>query len=95
MFILKYTHSLTPDNSIDGSSLQGTSHKKYIYDIHVENMVTRLVQPEFTVNTPRNWHMGNLNLLVGNCGRAWLAQLVRSLPSDHKLPSSIPGFAEI
>ena len=26
---------------------------------------------------------------------AWLAQLVRSLPSDHKVPSSIPGFAEI
>ena len=28
-------------------------------------------------------------------GRAWLAQLVRSLPSDHKVPSSILGTAEI
>ena len=28
-------------------------------------------------------------------GRAWLAQLVRFLPSDHKVPSSIPGSAEI
>ena len=28
-------------------------------------------------------------------GRAWLAQLVRSLPSDHKVPSSIRGSAEI
>ena len=27
--------------------------------------------------------------------REWLAQLVRSLPSDHKVPSSIPGSAEI
>ena len=27
--------------------------------------------------------------------RAWLAQLVRSLPSNHKVPGSIPGFAEI
>ena len=27
--------------------------------------------------------------------RAWLAQLVRSLPSDHKVPSSIPGSPEI
>ena len=26
---------------------------------------------------------------------AWLAQLVRSLPSNHKVPGSIPGFAEI
>ena len=25
----------------------------------------------------------------------WLAQLVRSLPSDHKVPGSIPGFAKI
>ena len=30
-----------------------------------------------------------------NVGRAWLAQFVRSLPSDHKVPGSIPGFAEI
>ena len=28
-------------------------------------------------------------------GWAWLAQLVRSLPSNQKVPSSIPGFAEI
>ena len=28
-------------------------------------------------------------------GREWLAQQVRSLPSDHKVPGSIPGFAEI
>ena len=28
-------------------------------------------------------------------GRAWLAQLVRSLPSSHKVPGSILGFAEI
>ena len=28
-------------------------------------------------------------------GRAWLAQLVRSLPSEHKVPSSIPGTAKI
>ena len=28
-------------------------------------------------------------------GRAWLAQLVRSLPSNHKVPGSIIGFAEI
>ena len=28
-------------------------------------------------------------------GRALLAQLVRSLPSDHKVPSSIAGFAEV
>ena len=27
--------------------------------------------------------------------QAWLAQLVRSVPSDHKVPGSIPGFAEI
>ena len=25
-------------------------------------------------------------------GRAWLAQLVRSLSSDHKVPSSIPAL---
>ena len=25
----------------------------------------------------------------------WLMQLVRSLPFDRKLPSSIPGFAEV
>ena len=31
----------------------------------------------------------------GDVGRAWLAQLVRSLTSDHKVPSSIPGSAEI
>ena len=28
-------------------------------------------------------------------GRTWLAQLVRSLLSDHKVSSSIPGSAEI
>ena len=28
-------------------------------------------------------------------GRAWLAQLVRSLPFNHKVPSSIPGSAKI
>ena len=28
-------------------------------------------------------------------GRAWLVQLVRSLPSDHKVLGFIPGFAEI
>ena len=28
-------------------------------------------------------------------GWAWLAQLVRYLPSSHKVPSSISGFAEI
>ena len=28
-------------------------------------------------------------------GRAWLAQLVRSLYSDHKVPGLISGFAEI
>ena len=27
--------------------------------------------------------------------RAWLIQLVRSLPSDHKVPGSIPGSAKI
>ena len=29
------------------------------------------------------------------CKRAWLAQFERSLPSDYKVPGSIPGFAEI
>ena len=27
-------------------------------------------------------------------GRAWLAQLVRSLPSNHKVPGSIFGYAK-
>ena len=27
-------------------------------------------------------------------GREWLTQLVRSLPSNQKVPSLIPGFAE-
>ena len=29
-----------------------------------------------------------------NTGRAWLAQLVRSLPSNHKVPGSILGYAK-
>ena len=33
--------------------------------------------------------------LNNDFGRAWLAQLVRSLLSDHKVPSSIPCSAEI
>ena len=28
-------------------------------------------------------------------GQPWLVQLVTSLPSDNKVPCSIPGFAEI
>ena len=28
-------------------------------------------------------------------GRAWLAQLVRFLPSNHKVPSSNPGSAKV
>ena len=39
--------------------------------------------------------LGNRKLISINMGRAWLAQLVRSLLSDHKVPSSIPGSAEI
>ena len=31
---------------------------------------------------------------VFNKGRAWLAQLVRSLPSNHKVPGSILGSAK-
>ena len=34
-------------------------------------------------------------IFLTSYGRAWLAQLVRSLPSNHKVPGSIPGFAEI
>ena len=33
--------------------------------------------------------------VISRIKRAWLAQLVRSLPSDHKVPSSIPGSTEI
>ena len=32
---------------------------------------------------------------IAGVGRTWLAQLVRPLPSNHKVPGSIPGFAEI
>ena len=35
------------------------------------------------------------HVLCGFIGRVWLAQFVRSLPSDYKVPGSIPGFAEI
>ena len=38
------------------------------------------------------WNMVSLWI---SSGWAWLVQLVRSLPSDHKVPSSILGSAKI
>ena len=32
---------------------------------------------------------------LSSIGQVWLAQLVRSLPSDNKVPGLIVGFAEI
>ena len=46
---------------------------------------------EATVSSMR----GFILLLLITMTEVWLTQLVRSLPSDHKIPSSIPGSAEI
>ena len=60
--------------------------KKYSFQIYFTHVL----------KTFENLHL-NLNFIskVTDSGWAWLAKLVRSLPSSHKVPGSIPGFAEI
>ena len=52
------------------------------------------------ISSSSNWNIHytsiqNSFITHFTCGRAWLAQLVRSTSSVHKVPSSIPGSAEI
>ena len=56
----------------------------YLHDSHATDIIL--------YQALDNWLWIDLTWMVG---RAWLAQLVRSLPSDHKVPGSIPSFAEI
>ena len=69
-----------------------------LHDVRIKECQNFRVSEFYRCQFPKKINIlarpNKMSLIKGR-GRAWLAQLVRSLPSDHKVPSSIPGFAEI
>ena len=63
---------------------------------HTQSRMQDAIGSEITIVFPKKACAElNAGCYSEQCGRAWLAQLVRSLPSDDKVHGSIPGFAEI
>ena len=54
-----------------------------------------LADPELLKHAKTQYAAERKSSHIPCCGRVWLAQLVRSLPSNHKVPSSIPGSVKI
>ena len=71
---------------------RGRHHKKH--HRHVKHWKHKKHGKRGVSISLNSFYLQNMTNLL-TIGRAWLAQLERSLPSDHKVPSSIPDSAKI
>ena len=79
-----------------GVKMYKLSHK-FIVDIINIIIIYRVPIQNYVLSSSSIWIQNPFEFVPPqyHAGRAWLAQLVSSLPSNHRVPSSIPGFAEI